>query len=125
MEIVKVKNIDELKTVLADDRTCKLDYVELKIQDDNIGEDKIVTYGLPYFIEDLRLLVIEGEYCNHEAGDGEDEFIPDWSLTLIYNWQDNKMTFDQEDALNYAYFEQDPPTIAIHNYLRTVDYFSA
>lgn len=124
MKVVKVKNIDELKTVLADDRTCKLDYVELEIQDDNIGEDKIVTYGLPYFIEDLGLLVIEGEYCNHDTGNGEDEFIPDWSLTLIYNWQDNKMTFDQEDALNYTYFEQDPPTVAIHNYLRTIDHFS-
>ena len=125
MEVVKVKNIDELKTVLDNDRTYKIDYTEFEIQDDNIGEDKIVTYGLPYFIEDLGLLVIEGEYCNHDTGNGEDEFIPDWSLTLIYSWQGNKMTFDQEDALNYAYFEQDPPTIAIHNYLRTIDHFSA
>lgn len=124
MEVIKVKNIDELKTVLANDRTYKLDYVELEIQDDNIGEDKIVTYGLPYFIEDLRLLVIEGEYCNHDTGNGEDEFIPDWSLTLIYNWQGDKMIFDQEDALKYAYFEQDPPTITIHNYLRAIEDFS-
>ena len=125
MKVVKVKNIDELKTVLNNDKARELDYIEFKIQDDNIGEDKIVTYGLPYYIEDLGLLVIEGEYCNHDTGDGEDEFIPDWSLTLIYNWQGNKITFDQEDALNYVYFEQDPPAIAIHNYLRTVDHFSA
>ncbi len=124
MEVVKVKNIDELKTVLDNDRTYKIDYTAFEIQDDNIGEDKIVTYGLPYYIEDLGLLIIEGEYYNHDAGNGEDEFIPDWSLTLIYNWQSNKITFDQEDTLNYAYFEQDPPIITIHNYLRTIDHFS-
>lgn len=124
MEVVKVKNIDELKTVLDNDRTHELDYTEFEIQDDNIGKDKIITQGLPYFIEDLGLLVIEGEYCNHETGNGKDEFIPDWSLTLVYNWLGNKMTFDQEDALNYAYFEQDPPTITIHNYLRTIEDFS-
>ena len=124
MEVVKVKNIDELKIVLDNDRTCKIDYTAFEIQDDNIGEDKIVTYGLPYYIEDLGLLIIEGEYCNHDTGNGKDEFIPDWSLTLIYNWQSNKMIFDQEDALNYAYFEQDPPIITIHNYLRTIEDFS-
>ena len=123
MKVVKVKNVDELKALLDDDKTYELDYTELEIQDDNIGRDKIVTYGLPYFIKDLGLLVIEGEYCNHDTGNSEDEFIPDWSLTLIYNWQDNKMTFDQEDAFNYAYFEQDLPTITIHNYLRTIDHF--
>lgn len=124
MEVVKVKNIDELKTVLDNDRTYELDYTEFEIQDDNIGKDKIITQGLPYFIKDFGLLIIEGEYCNHETGNGEDEFVPDWSLTLVYNWCEDRMTFDQEDAHNYMYFEQDPPIIAIHNYLRTIEDFS-
>lgn len=117
MDVVKVKNREELQKILDDDETYELEYEEYEIQDDNIGDDMIVTLGRPYYIEDLGLLVIEGEYCNHESGNGEDEFIPDWSLTLIYNWDAEKSTFDQDDALGYAYFEQDPPIVSIHNYL--------
>ena len=116
MDVVKVKDRDELQKILDDDETYELEYEEYEIQDDNIGDDKIVTFGRPYFVEDLKLLVIEGEYCNHEP-DGEDEFVPDWSLTLIYDWDSEKTKFEQEDVLGYNYFEQDPPNIAIHNYL--------
>lgn len=117
MEVIKVKDRDELKKILDDDDTYELEYDEIEIQDDNIGDDKIVTYGRPYYLEDLKLLVIEGEYCNHETGNGEDEFIPDWSLTLIYDWEPDKTTFDAEAAKGYAYFEQDPPIVALHNFL--------
>lgn len=117
MEVIKVKDREALQKILDDDETYELEYDEIEIQDDNIGDDKIVTWGRPYYLEDLGLLVIEGEYCNHETGNGEDEFIPDWSLTLVYIWDSDKTTFDQEDALGYDYFEQDPPITALHNYL--------
>lgn len=120
MDVIKVKNQDDLRALLDKDELYELDDVSIEVQDDNIGDDKIVIWGRPYYIEDLGLLVIEGEYCNRDSGNGEDEFVPDWSLTLIYNWSDDKTTFEQSDAANYVYFEQDPPAITIHNYLRTI-----
>lgn len=117
MDVIKVKDRDELQKILDDDETYEQEYEEYEIQDENIGEDKIVTSGQPYFIEDLQLLVIEGEYCNHETEGGEDEFIPDWSLTLVYPWDPEKTIFDQEDVGDYVYFEQDPPIVSLHNYL--------
>ena len=120
MDVIKVKNREELQAILDDEDIYELDCEEYEIQDDNIGEDKIVTWGRPYYIEDLQLLVIEGEYCNHEIENGEDEFIPDWSLTLVYPWDEDKTTFDQEDVGGYVYFEQDPPIVALHNFLWAV-----
>lgn len=113
MEVVKVKDREELQKILDDDETYEFEYDEYQIQNEFIGDDMVFTCGRPYYIEDLGLLVIEGTYCNNDNG----EFVPDWSLTLVYDWDDDKETFDQEDAINYAYFEQDPPNTALHNYL--------
>ena len=123
MDVIKVKDRDELQKVLdAFEEEDEFDYDELEITDtEAIGEDKIITWGRPYYIEDLGLLVIEGEYCNHDTGNGVDEFIPDWSLTLIYQWDADKTTFGQDDVKGYAYFEQDPPIVALHNYLWAVN----
>lgn len=122
MDVVKVKDREELQTILdAYDEVDEFDYEEYEITGtESTGDNKIVTWGKPYFIEDLGLLVIEGEYCNHETINGEDEFVPDWSLTLIYKWDADKTTFGQDDVMGYEYFEQDPPIVALHNYLWAV-----
>lgn len=114
MDVIKVKDREALKKILDDDETYEQEYDELEIRDEeSIGQDLIVTCGQPYYIEDLKLLVIEGTYCNYEDG----EYMPDWSLTLIYSWDADRDTFEQDDAAAYVYFEQDPPLTALHNYL--------
>lgn len=82
-----------------------------EIKCDDIGEDMIITCGPLFVLEDLGLSVIEGVYCNHNAKNNSYE--PDWSLTLIYETTDTQ-NFNYSD---YAYFEQDPPMTALHNYL--------
>lgn len=113
MDVIKVKDREELQKILDDDESYEAEYEEFHIQNEYIGDDMIFTCGRPYYIENLGLLVIEGEYCNNDDG----EFIPDWSLTLVYKWDSEDTTFDQEDALDYDYFEQDPPNTTLHNYL--------
>ena len=119
MQVVKVKNTEELQKILDDDDLMEKVYEDPKYEEyeitntDATGEDMIVTSGYPYFIEDLGLLIIEGTYCNNEDG----EFMPDWSLTLIYKWDAETTEFDQDSVTDYEYFEQDPPLTSIHNYL--------
>ena len=114
MKVVKVKDREELQKILDDDETYEQEYDEYEIRNtEAIGDDMIGTCGQPYYLEDLGLLVIEGTYFNNEDG----EFMADWSLTLVYEWDSDKTEFTQDDVANYDYFEQDPPITALHNYL--------
>lgn len=114
MDVVKVKDRDELEKILDNDETYEQEYEEYEIHNpDAIGDDMIGTCGQPYYLEDLGLLVIEGTYFNNKDG----EFMADWSLTLVYEWDSDKTEFTQDDVANYDYFEQDPPITALHNYL--------
>lgn len=84
------------------------------ILNESIGSDAIMTFGPAWRVLDKNLIVVEGIYSNYNPDTKEWE--PDWSLTLIYdNVPDN-----QFDINKYVYFEQDPPTTSIHNYLQAV-----
>lgn len=82
---------------------------EVKIENESLGDDFIVTDGPRIIIEDLGLMAVEGTYFTKYSD--EDEYTADFSLTLIYDDP------EEEDLNNYQYFEQDPPATAIHNYL--------
>ena len=69
-------------------------------------------------LKDLEISFIEGMYCNYDPDTDEHE--PDFGVTLIYTMPNS----DDFDFNNYTYFEQDPPLIAIHNYLNAIGYES-
>lgn len=112
MKVVKVRNEKELLEVLNSDEfdDCTL-FEQFSIPS---NDDEIVTEGLPFYIEDIELLVIEGVYYIHNLS----EEYADFSLTLVYKWNPDKLEFTEDDAKNYEYFEQDPPITALHNYLQ-------
>lgn len=101
------------------EKTNELDDIEENIIDnENLGNDQIITTGPLVTLKDLGISFIEGMYCNYNPDTDEHE--PDFGVTLIYTMPNS----DDFDFNNYAYFEQDPPLIAIHNYLNAVGYES-
>ena len=113
MEVIKVKDVEELERVLYS--TCAtFDYYrEMMISVDELGGDLIITRGKPYYISDMNILVIEGIYeeCSEDGHEAE------WCLTLVYDWN-GKRDFDIIDAMDYSMFEQNTPIGTIYNYMK-------
>lgn len=84
------------------------------IENEDFDEDRIITCGALYVLEDLGISVIEGNYCIHNAED--DIYEADFSVTVIYA----TASVDELDFNTYTYWEQDPPLTAIHNYLTLI-----
>ena len=115
MKPITVNNTAELGVLLASrDDDDEMNYEEFSIECESIGANIIITAGPAYFLKEEGLLVIEGVYMNKE----EDGYVADWALTLVYEWEDENKEFDAACAKNYIYFEQDPPVITLHNFLR-------
>ena len=114
MENIIRTNIRRLQADIDryDENAETLDEMNIhEIKDENTGENMIITSGPLYVLEDLGISVIEGTYCNYN--EEIDDYEPDWSLTLVYDTA-NIHDFDYN---NYAYYEQDLPVTALHNYL--------
>ena len=79
--------------------------------EEEIGRDMIVTSGPICRVTDLGLIFVEGVYFRYD--EATDTLEPDWSLTLIYD----DVTDAEFDAHKYLYFEQDGPSMSIHNFL--------
>lgn len=106
------KELDSLleKTYESDDYTQSFT-IELK---DSDVKDNIVAFVPIYVLTDLGISVMEGLYQNFDVE--SNTYQADFDLTLIYD------TIDVENLnlCNYVYWEQDPPTVAIHNYLNII-----
>ncbi len=99
-----------LEDVYAKDEYTDYDEYEIA-NEEHLGSDVIIAYGPVCRVTGLGLIFMEGVYCccNEETGELE----PDWSLTLIYE----DVPDDEFDPMKYLYFEQDGPTVSIHNFL--------
>ena len=117
MKILDVKYEDIDKTTGALEESGNPDelWEEEMIQDETTGNDAIFTCGPAWRVTDRNLIFMEGVYCNYN--EETKEYDPDWSLTLIYEDTDD----EKFDAYEYVYFEQDPPAVSIHNYLRAIE----
>ena len=113
MENIIRTDMNELENVLdnIEENEDLSDAEQFEIQNENIGDDMIYTYGPLYVLKDVGLAVIEGVYCVYN--EDTDSYDPDWDLTLVYELTDTE-PFDCND---YAYFEQGTPMTALHNYL--------
>ena len=115
MDTIKILNMqyEDVGEIYEDEESCPFedgDEEEYMIQDDNTGMDCIIIYSPFCRVTDKGLIFAEGTYCNWN--EDEQEHMPDWSLTMIYE----DVGDEDFDYMNYAYYEQDPPTTAIHNY---------
>ena len=81
------------------------------IESEDFGDDRIITCGALYVLEDIGISLIEGQYCVYNAE--ENSYEPDFSVTVIYA----TTSIDDINFNEYTYWEQDPPLTAIHNYL--------
>ena len=101
------KDLDETLDKYYDSEEFNDD--EYLIQNSSIGEDAIIAFGPAWYVTDKGFIAIEGAYCNynHETG----KFDPDWSLTLLYK------AGEEIDVNKYLYYEQDPPSATICNYI--------
>ena len=101
IECNEIKNLDEY-----------YDYDgSILIQNEQLGKDAIIIDSPIWRVENMGILVAEGVYMAYD--ENAREGYPDWSVTVIY--EDVK---DEEfDPQKYIYFEQDPPSTAIHNFL--------
>ena len=80
------------------------------------SERDIILVRNPAFrVTDKKLIFMEGIYCTYSAE--YKDWLPDWSLTLIYE----DKTDSEFDYTEYTYFEQDSPEITIHNFLKMMD----
>ena len=112
---VRYDEIDEALNRFYDSEQVEDVYDEVLIDEDSLGGDVIVANAPAWRVTDKGLIFMEGVYCNRSRLTGELE--PDWSLTLIY-------ADVPDEAFNpnrWIYFEQDPPTTAIHNYLFAIE----
>lgn len=115
MEVIKVKDVEELETVLYSTCATFYDNSEMMISIDELDSDLIITRGKPYYISDMNILVIEGIYEEST----EDGCEVEWSLTLLYEWH-GKSDFDIVDAMNYCMFEQNTPIGTVYNYTKLI-----
>ena len=83
----------------------------IMIESEDFGDDRIITCGALYVLEDLGISVIEGQYCVYNTE--EEHYEPDFSVTIIYA----TASVDDIEFNHYTYWEQDPPLTAVHNYL--------
>lgn len=113
---VKYDEIDEALNRFYDSEQAEDLYDEVIISDEeHLGDDAIVAMAPAWRVTDKGLIFMEGMYCNRSRITGELE--PDWSLTLIYaDAADEKF-----DPYRWVYFEQDAPSVTIHNYLYAVE----
>ena len=116
MKVISVKDLEELGTRIDSDSESYDYEEEFIVETEDLGEDVIITYGKPYYLSSHGLLVIEGTYMCYVDGEHE----PDFSLTLVYDWN-GKQEFSDEDANKYVMFEQDSPTVTVHNYLHVLE----
>ena len=106
--------LEDALSAMDDIDTCSLCLDEHEIKNESIGEDLIITSGPMFVVEDLGITAIEGQYCYLDPESGE--YMPDFSVTVIYDTAD-AMHIDHD---HYHYWEQDPPGVAIHNYLNII-----
>ena len=90
-----------------------LDIPSYDIQQE-LDDDLITTTGPVFVLTDRNVAVVEGVYCNYDVD--TKEYVPDWSLTLVYELTDADGTIDMN---NYSYYEQDPPMTTLHNYFHS------
>lgn len=94
------------------------DEMEIESYEIDWEQNKIITFGALYVLEDLGISVIEGLFFNYNKK--LNCYDADFSLTIIYE----TTSLEDFDYNNYAYWEQDAPPIAIHNYLNIVKRWS-
>lgn len=101
--------------------TCKLEEVDEKIAElmdslEDIGEleveseddSKIVAYGYRVLIPALDLYAREGSMLAYD--EDEQDWYPDFSLTLLYNSEDEQL-----------YWEQDGIEVSLYNFLNATN----
>ena len=113
MTIINVK-YDELDEVLEKNYENEelIDEAPYEI-DLGDGDEALVTVDSPFYrVTDKDLIVAEGTYLRRENGSYE----PDFSLSVVYE----NVPDEEFDPSKWLYWEQDPPTTAIHNYLNTI-----
>lgn len=112
MQIINLK-FEEIEDYLEQiyEQEAFTDYEDYMIQNSSLEKDMIIAYAPICRVTDLGLIFMEGTYCqyNEETDTAE----PDWSLTLIYE----DVPDEEFKPENYLYFEQDSPTVSIHNFL--------
>ena len=114
---VKYDELDKALDELADsDDLDRFEDEGAVIEDDHLGNDIVVVQGPAWRVVDKGVIVAEGVYCNYL--EEMKAYDPDWSLTLVYN----DVPDEEFDPARWVYFEQDPPTTAIHNYLYAKEY---
>jgi len=89
-------------------------YGNFLIRNEQIGKDVIVLNAPFWRVKDKGIIFAEGVYCNCDDKTGD--LNPDWAVTVIYKDVDT----DKFNPQDFVYFEQDPPSTAIHNYFRCI-----
>lgn len=111
MQMIIKTNRSEFDTLSELSSETDLYADSIIIENEDFGDDRIITDGALYVLEDIGLSLIEGQYCVYNAE--ENSYEPDFSVTVIYA----TTSIDDINFNEYTYWEQDPPLTAIHNYL--------
>lgn len=83
---------------------------EYQLESDELDEDSgIIASGIRVVIPKLGVSARSGVFLNRY--EDEDELVPDFSITLLYEQ-------DETDPNKYLYWEQDDIAISLCNYLR-------
>lgn len=99
----------QLKNV--EDMLCEIDDYEYPGEEVEIDDNSIILI-YPYIIQiqDLNIEVREGTFYYI---DDDGEYMPDFSLCLIYE-------LDEVDPANWLYWEQDGIIVTLYNYLAAI-----
>ena len=107
-----------MKEIKYDDlKDYEPDYENCDIIDVEYGNkiSRIQFFNNPIRIIDKNVIIVEGTCCYYN--EKENDYIPDWSLTAVFENVENESDFDYN---NYLYVEQDPPYTALHNFFSMV-----
>ena len=108
---LKYEEIDDfLEQVYENEDFIEYDDYEVK-NFDELDNGLVITSGPICRVVDLNLIFVEGLYFIYI--DRTKLFEADWTLTLIYE----DTSDDDFNVENYIYFEEDSPSLAIHNFL--------
>ena len=104
MIIKNIQHFSDIDTIKETE--CFLDEYEIN---PNLGDDRIILYGIMYRLRGTNYLIGEGTYYNYNEETGERE--PDFGVSLL---------FESTHGLNLdspMYWEQGTPQMMFHNYV--------